>query len=119
MLTGRELQEKTGNCPAQYPLRAGPDLLPNPRAGEVDSARDGMPELEAEPGRQRDGTSGQSGARPAETRSINSIDWVSDVVHDTVRFEVQIVEQIISIDAELKPGVLAEYRHVGKAKGFR
>jgi len=35
-----------------------------------------------------------------------------------VRVEVQIVEQVVGIDAELNPGVFAEHRRFGQAKGL-
>src|SRR5712664_317669 len=67
--------------------------------------------LEAEASSQRDGTGGKSRSGPAEARGVN-------VVHDAIRFEVQIIEHVIGINSELNLSVFAEHRDVRQAKGL-
>src|SRR5260370_8074599 len=67
--------------------------------------------LEAESCRHRDGTGSKSRSIPAEARGVN-------VVHDPGWVEVQIVEQVVGINAEFKLGVFAKHRYIRQPKGL-
>jgi hypothetical protein len=71
----------------------------------------GSSDLEAEPSRQRDRTRTQSRRRLAEV-------GIGNVVREAGWIEVQVVEQVVSIEPKLKLGTFPEHRHAGQAECF-
>src|SRR5579859_1245881 len=71
----------------------------------------GVVGLKAKPRRHREGAGAKSRSSLAEV-------GVGNVVRDASRVEVQIVEQVVGVNAELKFSVFTEHRHVRQTEGL-